>query len=424
MSLHKRPCFVIALALLTCSAWCGAEELPVTGRSEASLAAFDQLMLTFVREHDVPGASLAIARHGRIVYARGFGYADIDKHEPVQPDSLFRIASVSKPFTAVAILQLQERGKLRLDDHPFELLRLEPHLENGATPDPRLKQITIRELLHHTGGFDRGISFDPMFRPIMIANAMGVPPPASPKAIIQYMMGRPLDFNPGTREAYSNFGYCVLGRVVEKASGKAYADYVQEEVLAPLGIHRMRQGRSLESQRAKGEVKYYPRNDSQVKSIFGDGQMVPDVYGGWCIESMDSHGAWIASASELVQFASSFEDPDHCPILKPGTIKEMFARPGDTGYDTQGKPKPAYYACGWEVRPVRKGKANTWHTGLLNGTATLLVHRYDDIAWAILFNRDRDPDQKYLADLIDPLLHPIANAITDWPEGDLLKDTN
>lgn len=418
MNGYCRIGLIWAIILGSCCALQGAAETPITGHAEPTLAAFDELMLSFIRDHDVPGAALSIARHGRIVYARGFGYADVEKHQPVEPDSLFRIASVSKPFTAVAILQLQERGKLSLDDHPFELLGLTPHLEAGTVLDSRLKQITIRELLHHTGGFDRSRSIDPMFRSILIAKALGEPPPASPTAIIRYMMGRPLDFDPGTREAYSNFGYCVLGRVIEKVSKMPYEEYVRQEVQRPLGIRTMRLGRTLENLRADGEVKYYPRRNRQVESVFGDGQIVPVAYGGWCIESMDSHGGWLASAPDLAKFASAFEDPEHCPILKSATISEMFARPNDTGHDAHGKPKPAYYACGWMVRPTRDGKANTWHTGLLDGSATLLVHRHDDLAWAVLFNADFDANRKYLVDLIDPMMHPVADAIEHWPEGD------
>ena len=292
------------------------EDLPMTGRAVPELAAFDQLMAKFLRDHDVPGASLAISRHGRIVYARGFGYADLVKRQAVEPDSLFRIASVSKPFTSAAILQLQERGKLKLDDGAFQLLGLKPHLEEGKSVDPRLWKITIRQLLQHSGGFDRGASFDPMFRPIEISNALGVKPPAPPREIIEYMMGLPLDFDPGTKEVYSNFGYCVLGRIIEKVSGMSYTSYVRQEVLKPLGIDGMRLGHTLEKERAEGEVRYYPRDDRKVQSVYGDGKVVPTAYGGWFIEAMDSHGGWIASAPELARFAGSLDDPAHCPIFK------------------------------------------------------------------------------------------------------------
>lgn len=397
--------------------YAAAGQLPVTGKPEPRLEAFDRLMLTFMKEHDVHGASLAIARNGKMVYARGFGYADLASHQPVEPDSLFRIASVSKPFTSAAILQLQERGKLKLDESAFRFIGLSPHLENGAKVDPRLWHITIRQLLHHTGGFDRDASFDPMFRPIQIAQAFGAMPPAMPREIVRYMMGRPLDFDPGSREAYSNFGYCVLGRVIEKASGMSYAAYVRSQILQPLGIYRMRVGRSLEEDRARGEVRYYPRGDAEAKSVFGDGRTVPVAYGGWCIEAMDSHGGWIGSAPELAQFASSLGDPERCPFLGAKSIHEMFHRARDTGYSADGTPKAAYYADGWEVRPVGNGRANFWHAGLLDGSASLLVHRYDGMTWAVLFNGDYDASHKYLGDLIDPLLHPVADAIKSWPPG-------
>jgi N-acyl-D-amino-acid deacylase len=413
-------CLVLLLAAPSLAAdyWQADQQIPITGAADPKLEAFDKLMSDFLREHQVPGASLAIARNGKIVYARGFGYADVAKKQPVQPDSLFRIASVSKSFTSAAVMQLVEQGKLKLDEPAFAKLKIEPHLESGATPDPRLKQITIAQLLHHTGGFDRGASFDPMFRPLVIAKETATPPPANPHAIISYMMGRKLDFDPGTKEAYSNFGYCVLGRLIEQTTGMSYENYVRKEVLTPLGIKRMQIGHSLAEGRAAGEVVYYSRNPRIVSSIFNEQKKVPQQYGGWNLEAMDSHGGWIASAPELVRFASSLDDPAHSPILKRESVETLFARPKDTGFTADGKEKPAYYACGWMVRPVgNSGKANTWHNGLLDGTSTLLVRRSDGLSWAVLFNCDRDPKGTTLSNLIDPLVHPVASGIKDWPTG-------
>ena len=126
------------------------------------LAAYDELMTAFMREHQPPGAALAVTYHGRLVYARGFGHADLERHEPVRPGSLFRIASLSKPFTATAVLHLVEQGKLKLDERVLPILKLEPHLERGARLDPRWHEITVRHCLQHTGGWDRDKSFDPM----------------------------------------------------------------------------------------------------------------------------------------------------------------------------------------------------------------------------------------------------------------------
>ncbi|MCP3694044.1 MAG: beta-lactamase family protein, partial [Planctomycetaceae bacterium] len=169
-----------------------------------------------IKTHQVPGASLAVTRAGKLVYARGFGYADLAKKQPVQPGSQFRVASLSKPITAVAILQLVDQGKLKLTDHVFTILKPKPVFENPTDKmDPRLRQVTILHCLQHSGGWDRSASFDPMFQSVRIARSLGVEPPARAEHVIRFMMGKPLDFDPGTRYAYSNYGYCLLGRVIE-----------------------------------------------------------------------------------------------------------------------------------------------------------------------------------------------------------------
>jgi N-acyl-D-amino-acid deacylase len=166
------------------------------------------------------------------------------------------------------------------------------------------------------------------------------------------------------------------------------------------------------------------------------GQDVPLPYGTWNLEAMDSHGGWIASAVDLVRFAAAFDDPTHCPILKPASIAEMFARPtGGAGFDAKEKPKAVYYGLGWFVRTKvgaeaakdisTPGDQSTqwhtgaqWHTGSLDGTSTILVRRHDGLCWAVLFNTRNSTPEKAPARLVDPLMHKAANAIQKWPEGD------
>lgn len=394
--------------------------LVVTGRDDPRLIAFDRLMTDFIARNHVPGAALAVTRQGRLVYARGFGDADPEARQPVQPNSLFRIASVSKPLTAVAVLQLVERKRLGLEDRMVDVLGL---ALRGSNPDRRLERITIRELLQHRAGWNRETSFDPMFRPLKIAREMGVPPPAGPAAILRYMLGMPLQFEPGERYAYSNFGYCVLGRVIEKVSGQSYEAYVTNEVLRPLGIHDMRIGRTLPEHRAPGEVHYVDRDHGKGRGVVGStiGRQVPLPYGAWYLEGMDAHGGWIASAPDLVRFASALDDPGRCPILCAQGLAEMFERPpGRAGFQRNGQPRATYYGCGWQVRPEGPaGRRNTWHTGQLDGTSALLVRRHDGLDWAVLFNTDANPEGKDLANLIDPLVHAAADAVQAWPEIDL-----
>jgi CubicO group peptidase (beta-lactamase class C family) len=399
------------------------QEVPATGSTDRRLAAYDDLMHEFLREHRPPGAALAVARNGRLVYARGFGFADVEKREAVQPDSLFRIASVSKPVTATACFRLIEQRKLHQGDKVFELLGYVPHPGSGSIPDARLRQITVRDCLQHTAGWDRGKTGDPMGNRSIraVARSLNIQPPVKPEQIIQYMMGKPLDFDPGTAFVYSNFGYCVLGRVIEQVSGKSYGQFVRKEVLEPLGIQRMRLARNLLRDRAPGEVRYYDAKKRTAPAISGPnlGQPVPLPYGGEPIETMDANGGWIASAIDLVRFANALEYPEHSKLLKQDSIRAMMARPdGPPGRKRNGDLKEAYYGCGWNVRPVGdRGKANAWHTGYIPGSEALLVRRHDGLNWAVLFNTTGA--DKSLSGLIDGKLHEAADQVKKWPDRNL-----
>jgi len=403
-----------------------AKDLPVTGQADQRLVSFDQMMLSFLKQHDLPGGSLAVAKAGRLVYARGFGYADVEENTPAEPTSLFRIASISKPITAVAIMQLVEKGKLKTDDRALDYIDQVPHLEEDQELDKRIERVTIGQLLNHTGGWDRNASFDPMFQSVRFAKTLGVPPPATADHVIRVMLGRKLDFDPGEKYAYSNFGYCLLGRVIEKITGQSYESYVREHLLSPAGITKMRIGATLLKGRRPNEVRYYTRGDRTGKAVMGPtvGAQVPQPYGAWHLEAMDSHGAWIASAVDLVRFATAVEQQGKVgPLVTPKGVVQMFSRPeGLPGHDADGKLKSVYYGYGWSVRPVGdNGRLNTWHGGSLPGTSTILVRRHDGLCWAVLFNSRDGADGQSPSGAIDPLVHRAADAVKKWPSGDLFE---
>lgn len=376
-----------------------------------------------MRAREIPGGALAVVKDRRLVYAKGYGWSDREKQIPATPASLFRIASISKPITAVGVLKLIEDGRLALDAKAFDIVRAEPLLKDGQQLDPRLARITVRQLLQHTGGWDRDKSFDPMFRATRIAEATGTAAPAKPDAVIRYMLGKPLDFDPGQRYAYSNFGYCVLGRIIEVTTGQSYEKFIRQRVLRPAGIRDMRIGATLDGGQARGEVRYYTKDGKLTDNIFPDGaRRVTWPYGGFHLEAMDAHGGWIASAVDLARFAAALDDPKASPLLKPETIRAMYAPPEPPAWrDDAGKLADAFYGCGWMVRPhAASGRANSWHSGSLPGTATLLVRRWDGLSWAVLFNQ-RSEDSKLPDGAIDPAMHRAAAAVKKWPEHDLFK---
>jgi N-acyl-D-amino-acid deacylase len=398
------------------------EGFRVIGEPVSGLEPLDRAMTRVLMEHDAPGVALAVMRQGRLIYARGFGWADLQAMEPVQPTALFRIASISKPVTAVAILRLIEEGRLDLDDKIFQILPFDPYLEPGAEPDPRTHEITVRHCLNHTGGWDRAKSGDMMFSAAEIAQALGVPAPAEPETIIRWACGRPLDFTPGQSYAYSNYGYCLLGRVIETLTGRPYDEYVKAEILAPMGITTMRIGRTLLSGRAPNEVVYYPLT-LFARSVFQEtlGLHVPHPYGAWYLEAMDSHGGWIASAVDIARFASAFHDFDGSPVLTRASIETMFSRPpGPVGLDEQGRPKESYYGLGWSVNlPKGDAPGHQQHNGMLHGTATVMRRRDDGICWAALFNRAIGRKEAYIGDAVSPLMNQALARITDWPEEEI-----
>jgi CubicO group peptidase (beta-lactamase class C family) len=393
----------------------GDRGAPVTGKPAPELASFDRTVLGLMAKWKIPGGSVAVVKDGRLVLAHGYGWADRESHEPVAPGSLFRIASLSKSLTSAAILKLVEEGKLRLDDKAFEILGdLQPR--PGATINPELRKITLRHLLQHSGGWDRDQSFDPMFQSREIAATLGVPPPASAEAIIRYMLEKPLQFSPGTKYAYSNFGYCVLGRVIEKVTGERYEDFVRSRILRPAGVTSMRLGRTRLADRAPGEVRYYGfPGMGLAPSVFPSGPArVPWPYGGFYIEAMDSHGGWIASATDLARFIAALDGQPHHPrILSPRSVEQMTARPLPplwVGTDN-------WYGMGWSVRTA-EGGTNWWHTGALDGTTTLMVRAGIGVTWVVLFN-SRPKDADGLAGELDSGMWQAEQQVRRWPAEDL-----
>lgn len=383
------------------------ERLPERGKIALRAAPVDMMMRNFMRDHGVPGAALAIVKDGKLVYARGFGWADAAKQVPVVPEARFRIASLSKPITAVVVLKLIEQGKLSLDTPAFALLGHQAALQSEGC-DPRLGQITILQLLQHRAGWDRQVSFDPMFIPQRVQQRFGLKGPPNTKQIIRYMLEQPLDTDPGTHYAYSNFGYCVLGRVIETITGQSYADAVQSLLFDPLHLHSFALGRSLPEDRLAQEVWYQDRKQRTAAAVKAPDRQVPIGYR-HDQEVLDAHGGWIASASELALFAAAFSNPKDSPILSANSIARMWQQPKESD-------GPVWYGCGWSVRQVKKDAQNAWHSGLLSGgTSCLLVRRHDGYTWAVLFNTDRSQKtDSVLSGLIDPLIHRAVNQVEEW----------
>jgi CubicO group peptidase (beta-lactamase class C family) len=395
---------VSALApVLACAGSPRPETLPATGRDEPKLRRFDEWVRAYMAEHRIPGAALAIARAGRVVYARGFGYADRAQRVGVEPESWFRIAGVSVPFTSAAILRLVDEKRLRIRDPVLDHLGVEPFLAPGVAFDERWRKVTVRHCLTHTGGWDRERSGDPMFDD-GIARALGLPLPLVARDVVRWQLGRPLDFEPGERWAYSNFGYAVLGRVIESVTGQPYEAYVRSAILAPLGLDGPRIGRS--HPRARGEVKYYTLRGGRVAET-----PVP-----W-VQTMDACGGWIASAIDLVRFGAAFDLVDEGRatrggILQPKTVRRMLS-----GQVPMTPPREgffvAHYGYGW----VSATELNAFHSGGFISTVATLLHLADGTNIAFLGNQGQSSDGAFLSFGVADALSRLVVETWDWPDA-------
>ena len=337
-----------------------------------------RMAAAFRRQFSVPSSSIAISRNGQFAYDEAVGMGDRQHLTQVQQSSLFRIASVSMPITSATVFSLIEQGKLNLTDKVFGPSAILGTKYGNPPYKQYVTDITVDHLLTHTAGGWPGDSTDPMMRNSSWDQT---------KLITETIANVALTNPPGTHWAFSNFGYCVLGRVIEAVTGQPYASYVQANILAPCGISTMQIAANKESHKAANEVVYY-------------GQFSEDPYK-INITRMDSDAGWIASSTELVQFLNHVAGAPGIPaLLKPATVQAMTT------------PAPAYpqgqarYARGWMVG----GNGDWWHNGSLPGSTTMMARTANGMCWAALTNTRTQPSNEIdtaLAQLMGNMLHVV-----------------
>jgi CubicO group peptidase (beta-lactamase class C family) len=393
--------------------WVADGDLPKSSTLDALPQPLTEMLEQLLKEHNIPGVTVAVGHQGQLLCECGIGYAELDPMVPMNPDAMQRIASLSKPITAVAILILVQEGKLQLDQCALTLLKSHPDhydVEQAMAADSKWNSVTIRHLLRHSGGWDRDKSKDTMFQLQAIAESQKLKSPPKIDDVLRYQLTQSFDFDPGTQYAYSNVGYCLLGRIIEVVSGQPYEEFVQQRILIPAGMQRTRLGRTRLADRAEGEVRYYTQKTRRSPAFWSvlsgkdssEIELVPAPYGVWDLEIMDAHGGWISTAGDLVRFSQAI-DRTEMPLLTPESRELMIEKPSFKTAD-----ESYWYGLGWNVRPLGPG-FNQWHTGALAGTSTLLVRRADGYSWAVLFNADRARNGKRCTELVDSLMHQAVN---------------
>lgn len=379
-----------------------SNDLPVTGTAPPpELRKLDGGVKKLLERWNLPGASIAVCRGGKILFARGYGFADIDNETPIVPEkSLFRIASISKSITAAAVLKLVEENKLKLDDKALPLVLPAPGA--SARTDRRLPNISVRDLLQMSAGWDKERSGDPILQPYIFkaARRMHKPGPADFDTTMQFVLGRRLDFTPGTRFSYSNFEYGLLGKLVEKTSGEDYETYVRQTFFEPAGV-QLYKGHTREEDRLPNEVCYYaPLEPSERALLPGIRKNVAAPYSRAYIETDLPILGWVATAPELALLVDRLTTDD--TFLRPETRQLMTERPSISCWKNRHK----YFALGWEVTKDAHGRVSLYKDGTLPGTRAFVEHTANDMTWVALFNGR--PPQK----MPDKFAHQVREMMT------------
>ncbi len=412
----RRPSTRLPALLLVLFAPALAAQTIISGDPVPQLAAFDTALVNLMNQHDITQAEMAITWQGRLVLAHGYTRNRGPNDVGVQPVTRMRIASNSKQITSILVNRLIQDGALSLNDTLSQFVDLTPL--PGESADPRLAKVTVRNLLEHLAGFGNYGIRDPMFADPQIAAAVGTSLPIHQDDIIRAMNGVALNSNPGTTFQYSNYGYLLLGRIIEVASGMSYEAYAKS-IFQPLGIHLMRLGHSRRSDSIGFETGYY--SGIQRATVFDDsGTLVPYEYGAFNLENMDSHGGWIMSAVELVRIASNLDNPAApTAVLNHASLARMFARPQNyAGPYTPGDP---YYASGWSVRDYGNGHYNTWHDGSLPGTTSYMARIQDGWDFVVILNRRAESGNACYSCEIDTMMWNVRQTMSpsQWPTHDL-----
>ncbi|HXB95317.1 MAG TPA: serine hydrolase, partial [Puia sp.] len=265
------------------------------------ISAIDQNVTAFMTQYNIPGMAIAITLNDKLVYINAYGKASVENNQPVTTQSLFRIGSLSKQITSVAIMRLLDEGKLSLNQTVFGTGAILGNTYGTQPYGPGITNITVGELLHHTQGGWSDNATDPFGNNFSYS---------IPQLMSWTLNNVPLlDTIPGRSYYYSQFGYTVLGRVIEKITGLPYSQAVQQLVLQPSGISDMQIAGNTLAARLPNEVEYYGQNDE-------DPYYIP-------ISRMDAANGWVASASDLARFLVHVDGMSSLTILSPNAVAAM-----------------------------------------------------------------------------------------------------
>lgn len=402
---------ILNLQIISVSANNFVRSIPINcDKFDETNSEFNKRFINFLEKWRLPGASVTIMQNNKTILSCGYGWANIEEVKPIQPNSIFRIASVSKIITAIAILQLIEQNKLNYNDKAFLILSdLKPLNNKKINSD--IYNVSILNLLQMSSGWasDRPEDYDPMFGPwsnIMLSQLNYQIPPTCDMAA-RMMMSEPFQFKPGTQFSYSNFNYCLLGLIINKLSKQigpdGYESFINKNLLFPLKIYNTKLGSTQYNNQFLNEVKYYFTIESDT---YTDIDRILDglPYGQTDILKKNyAAGGWTSSSSDLAILLQTLH---HNKILNPQTKNVMFNKPAFINDNSN------YPTIGWDRVNITNEQYDLIKTGTFTGTKAFVLQKSNGASYVFLFNKKPIKGEEFNKELKEIInLIQINNAL-------------
>jgi CubicO group peptidase (beta-lactamase class C family) len=366
-----------------------------------STESFDNSMERFLRRWEIKGASFALMKDGKLVYAKGYGLADEEKNIPMESSHVLRVASVSKLFTAVAIMKLNETGKLSLNSKVFG----DSGILNDSLflniRDKRMKKIKVIDLLTHKSCISTPLG-DPCFNLHLVTDKLNKELPLTMDDMIEYATRCRLRGTPGSQYKYSNLGYVILSKVIEKVTGTDYESYMKDSIFAPIACYDFHLSENFNEDRKENETSYYEVKEAEeYPAVDGSERWALKSNGGNDVKLLSGAGGWTASPAEILRFIAAVDSSiTDLNILSKPSLEMMTENPNPIGW-----------SC----------TKNSWlRSGTMAGTNALVKRQKNGYTWVFVANTSSWQGYKFNSIINRDISRYIAR-VKEWPELDLFE---